>query len=106
MVTGEFGRSPLAGREHIGQHQRSGWACDHWPYCYTALVAGAGIKRGMMYGKSDDQGSSPVDSPVHPTDLVATIYYALGINPAMEILNDLKQPRELVKGDPLLKLFA
>jgi hypothetical protein len=43
---------------------------------------------------------------VHPTDLVATIYYALGINPAMEILNDLKQPRELVKGDPLLKLFA
>ncbi len=70
---------------------------DHWPYCYTALVAGAGIKRGVQYGKSDAQASSPADSPVHPTDLVATIYYALGINPAMmEILNDLKQPRELV----------
>ena len=34
-----------------------------------------------MYGKSDEQGSSPVDDPVHPTDLVATIYYALGIDP-------------------------
>ena len=46
------------------------------------------------------------DAWIHPTDLVATIYYALGINPAMEILNDLKQPRELVKGEPLLKLFG
>ena len=69
-------------------------------------MAGAGVKRGNMYGKSDDQASSPAADPVHPTDLVATIYYALGINPAMEVLNDLKQPRELVKGDALLKLFA
>src|SRR6202171_5472441 len=105
VVTGEFGRSPRLGVSTSG-NINSPDGRDHWPYCYTALVAGAGIKRGVMYGKSDDQGSSPVDSPVHPTDLVATIYYALGINPAMEILNDLKQPRELVKGDPLLKLFA
>ena len=56
--------------------------------------------------KSDDTGSSPLDDPVHPTDLVATIYYALGIDPAMQVLNDLNQPRELVKGNPLLKLFA
>src|SRR5258706_11630035 len=105
VVTGEFGRSPRLGVSTSG-NINSPDGRDHWPYCYTALVAGAGIKRGVMYGKSDDQGSSPVDSPVHPTDLVATIYYALGINPAMEILNDLKQPRELVKGEPLLKLFG
>jgi hypothetical protein len=70
------------------------------------VVAGAGIRRGEMYGKSDETASSPADSPVHPTDLIATIYYALGINPGMEVLNDLKQPRELVKGTPVLKLFA
>src|SRR5713226_3795103 len=105
VVTGEFGRGPRLGVSTSGNTNAPDGR-DHWPYCYTALVAGAGIKRGTLYGKSDDQGSSPVDSPVHPTDLVATIYYALGINPAMEILNDLKQPRELVKGDPLLKLFA
>ncbi len=105
VVTGEFGRSPRLGVSTSG-NVNSPDGRDHWPYCYTALVAGAGIKRGELYGKSDDQGSSPVSDPVHPTDLVATIYYALGINPAMEVLNDLKQPRELVKGDPLLKLFA
>ncbi|MCI0627435.1 MAG: DUF1501 domain-containing protein, partial [Acidobacteria bacterium] len=79
---------------------------DHWPYCYTGVIAGAGVKRGTLYGKSDDTGSSPLEDPVHPTDLVATIYYALGIDPAMEVLNDLNQPRELVKGNPLLKLFG
>jgi len=78
---------------------------DHWPYCYSALVAGAGVKRGFQYGKSDAQGSSPVDHPVHPTELVATIYYALGINPSMEVLNDLKQPRPLVDGAPVLGLW-
>src|SRR5881296_1061149 len=105
VVTGEFGRSPRLGVSTSG-NVNSPDGRDHWPYCYTALAAGAGVKRGTLYGKSDDQGSSPVADPVHPTDLVATIYYALGINPAMEILNDLKQPRELVKGEPLLKLFG
>ena len=105
VVTGEFGRSPRLGVSTSG-NTNSPDGRDHWPYCYTALAAGAGVKRGVMYGKSDAQASSPVDSPVHPTDLVATIYYALGINPETEVLNDLKQPRPLVKGDPLLKLFA
>jgi hypothetical protein len=70
------------------------------------LIAGAGVKRGEIFGKSDATGSSPLENPVHPTDLVATVYYALGIDPAMEILNDLNQPRELVKGNPVLGLFT
>jgi len=105
VVTGEFGRSPRLGVSTSGNVNAPDGR-DHWPYCYTAVVAGAGVKRGALYGKSDDQGSSPVENPVHPTDLVATIYYSLGINPAMEVLNDLKQPRELVKGEPLVKLFG
>jgi hypothetical protein len=105
VVTGEFGRSPRLGVSTSGNVNAPDGR-DHWPYCYTALVAGAGVRRGVLYGKSDAQGSSPVENPVHPTDLVATIYYALGINPAMEVLNDLKQPRELVKGEPQVKLFG
>lgn len=85
IVTGEFGRSPRLGVSTSG-NTNSPDGRDHWPYCYTAVVAGAGVKRGVMYGKSDPQGSAPVEDPVHPTDLVATIYYALGINPAMEVL--------------------
>jgi hypothetical protein len=59
-----------------------------------------------MYGKSHAHASSPADKPVHPVDLVATIYYSLGIDPSMEVLNDLKQPRMLVEGKPVLDLFA
>ena len=105
VVTGEFGRSPRLGVSTSGNTNAPDGR-DHWPYCYTALVAGPGVRRGALYGKSDAQASSPVADPVHPTDLVATIYYTLGIDPGTMVLNDLKQPRELVKGDPLLKLFG
>ena len=105
VAVGEFGRSPKLGVSTSG-NTNSPDGRDHWPYCYTAVIAGAGIKRGVMYGKSDAQGSSPADSPVHPTDLVATIYHALGIDPDMEILNDLKQPRKLVEGKPVSGLFT
>jgi hypothetical protein len=74
--------------------------------CYTGLVAGAGIRLGELYGKSDETGSSPKENPVHPTDLLATIYYALGIDPGQMVLNDLGQQRELVTGTPLAELFS
>lgn len=105
VAVGEFGRSPRLGVSTSGNGNAKDGR-DHWPYCYTALVAGAGIARGVVYGKSDEHASSPVESPVHPQELLATIYYALGIDPAMEVLNHLNQPRELVKGEPVLGLFA
>ncbi len=67
--------------------------------------SGRGLRGGELYGESDKQGSSPVKDPVHPTELVATVYYAMGIDPSMEVLNDLKQPRPLVYGSPLTRLF-
>ncbi|MGI8785535.1 MAG: DUF1501 domain-containing protein [Acidobacteriota bacterium] len=104
VTIGEFGRSPRLGVSTSGNTNAPDGR-DHWPYCYTGLVAGAGVKRGALYGKSDETGSSPLEDPVHPTDLIATVYYALGIDPAMEVLNDLNQPRPLVQGTPLLRLF-
>ncbi len=105
VAIGEFGRSPRLGVSTSGNTNAPDGR-DHWPYCYTGLVAGGGIRGGELYGKSDETGSSPKENPVHPTDLVATIYYALGIDPGQMVLNDLNQPRELVKGQPLAKLFA
>jgi len=72
----------------------------------TALIAGAGIQRGALYGKSDATASSPAENPVHPTQLLATIYHALGINPKTTIYNHLNQPRELVQADPVTGLFG
>jgi uncharacterized protein (DUF1501 family) len=105
VAIGEFGRSPQRGVSTSG-NDNSNDGRDHWPYCYTALVAGAGIRRGAVHGKSDQTGSAPVEDPVHPTDLLATIYHAFGINPATLMYNHLNQPRELVKGTPVSALFA
>ncbi len=104
LAVGEFGRSPRLGVSTSG-NSNSPDGRDHWPYCYTAMIAGAGIPGGRLYGESDDTASSPKEKPVHPTDLLATLYYALGIDPGMEIHNHLNQPRELVKGKPVTDLW-
>ncbi len=105
VAVGEFGRSPERGVSTSGNSNSSDGR-DHWPYCYTAMLAGAGIKRGFIYGKSDKTGSAPVEKPVHPRELLATIYHAFGIDPSMLMYNHLKQPRELVKGLPVNALFS
>ena len=105
LAIGEFGRSPRMGVSTSGNGNAPDGR-DHWPYCYTALATGAGIGQGKLYGKSDAHGSAPVDSPVHPIELLATIYHGLGIDPATEVLNHLNQPRPLVDAKPVLGLFA
>jgi hypothetical protein len=105
VAIGEFGRSPKRGVSTSG-NVNSDDGRDHWPYCYTAIVAGAGVKRGFVYGKSDATASAPVENPVHPCDLLATIYHAVGIDPATIVYNHLNQPRELVKGQVVTALFG
>jgi hypothetical protein len=105
VVIGEFGRSPKKGVSTSG-NSNSADGRDHWPYCYTSIIAGAGVKRGYVHGKSDKTGSSPSEDPVHPTELLATVYHAFGIDPDTIVYNQLKQPRELVKAKAITKLFA
>ena len=105
LAVGEFGRSPQKGVSTSG-NGNSADGRDHWPYCYTAVMAGAGIGRGNVHGKSDKTGSAPVELPVHPGELLATIYHAFGIEPSTIVYNHLNQPRELVKAEAVTKLFA
>jgi uncharacterized protein (DUF1501 family) len=105
VAVGEFGRSPQRGVSTSGNGNTADGR-DHWPYCFTAVIAGAGIKRGSVYGKSDATASAPLETPVHPTDLLATIYHTLGIDPKTIVFNHLNQPRELVKGEPVTALFG
>ncbi|MEZ6095840.1 MAG: DUF1501 domain-containing protein [Pirellulaceae bacterium] len=104
VVVGEFGRSPQRGVSTSGNDNDADGR-DHWPYCYTGLVAGAGTKRGLVYGKSD-QTASALENPVHPTQLLASIYHAFGIDPETMVLNHLNQPRELVKAQAVTEWFA
>jgi hypothetical protein len=80
---GEFGRSPrinnIAGR-------------DHWPQCYTAVLAGGGTRRGHVHGASDRLGAYPGRDPVRPEDLSATLFHLLGIDPRAEVRDALNRP--------------
>jgi uncharacterized protein (DUF1501 family) len=105
VAVGEFGRSPQRGVSTSGNNN-SADGRDHWPYCYTAVVAGAGIKRGYVHGKSDKTASAPTEEPVHPGELLASIYHSFGIDPETIVYNHLNQPRELVKARAVTKLFA
>jgi hypothetical protein len=105
VCIGEFGRSPQKGVSTSG-NTNSADGRDHWPYCYTAVIAGAGIKRGYVHGKSDATASSPLENPVHPIEILATIYHALGIHPETIVYNHLNQPRELVKAQAVTALFG
>jgi hypothetical protein len=105
VAVGEFGRSPQRGLSTSG-NGNSDDGRDHWPYCFTGLLAGGGVKRGYVHGRSDKTGSAPAEDPVHPTELLASVYHALGIDPKTIVYNHLNQPRELVKGDAVTALFA
>jgi len=104
VAVGEFGRSPKIGAattNNVGPGGR-----DHWPSCYTCLIAGGGVRGGQVHGASDRYGAYPQNQPVHPYDLIATLYHALGIDPATEYRDTLDRPRRLVEhGGPVLGLF-
>ena len=104
VAVGEFGRSPRIGAattNNVGPGGR-----DHWPSCYTCLLAGGGVKAGAVYGASDRHGAYPQKQPVHPYDLVATLYHALGIDRRTQYRDTLDRPRQLVEhGGPVLGLF-
>jgi hypothetical protein len=105
VAIGEFGRSPQRGVSTSGNENNDDGR-DHWPYCYTGCIAGAGVKRGFVYGKSDKTASAPIENPVHPLDVLATIYHSVGINPGTIVYNHLNQPRELVKGEVIRGILA
>ena len=105
VAVGEFGRSPQRGVSTSG-NENSDDGRDHWPYCYTGVIAGGGTRRGYVHGKSDKTGSAPLENPVHPRDLLATIYHSVGINPATIVYNHINQPRELVQGEAVTSLLS
>jgi hypothetical protein len=89
MVTSEFGRTPkinaTAGR-------------DHWPKVFSVLLAGGGLKKGMVYGSSDALGAEPENDPMTVENLATTVYHQLGINSDKELMAPGARPIEIVDG--------
>jgi uncharacterized protein (DUF1501 family) len=98
VLVGEFGRTPRISRggSAIGR--------DHWPNCYSAMLAGAGVRGGTIYGASDSQAAYVKDRPVSPEDYTATLLHALDIEPQTPISPDGFSVRAST-GSPVRDLF-
>ena len=96
VAVGEFGRTPKLNC-HGGR--------DHWANCWTAIVAGGGTQGGRVIGESDAMAGEPKDRPVHCSELVATIYHAMGISNATTIPGPDGQPVRVVEAEPVMELF-
>jgi Protein of unknown function (DUF1501) len=78
VVVGEFGRTPTITKNPVPGR-------DHWPHCYSALLAGGGIRGGSVYGASDRNGAYVKDRPVWPEDFGATLFHTLGVPPGTRL---------------------
>lgn len=98
VVTGEFGRTPKILTQQPPGRQ-------HWPQCFSSILAGCGIRGGAVYGKSNKHAEYPTNKPVRPEELAATIYHALDI-PLNAPQNNSGISRPITTGEPLLELFG
>jgi hypothetical protein len=97
IMMGEFGRTP----RFNGNGGR-----DHWPRCYSAVVAGGGVRGGHVFGASDRMAATVTSDPVSPEDLLATLYRVVGIDPQTTIHDLQGRPFPLVSGKPVEGLLA
>ncbi len=98
VLTTEFGRTPrinsMAGR-------------DHWPQAFSIVMAGGGVRPGIVLGATDRIGAAVTDRPITPGDMAATILHGIGIDPATTLHTPLGRPIELASGGrPVMELFA
>jgi hypothetical protein len=94
VMMSDFGRTPRVN----GQAGR-----DHWTYCYSVLLAGAGIRGGTVCGASDGHAAYVKDRPVRPADVCATIYHCLGIDPETTVQDRTGRPVPIAHGGEAIR---
>jgi hypothetical protein len=97
VMLGEFGRTPRF---------NSNGGRDHWSQCFSAVIAGGGVRGGYVHGESDRIGAYPTSSPVTPDDLLATIYQCVGLDPHATLHDLQNRPHKLADGAPVRELLA
>jgi uncharacterized protein (DUF1501 family) len=95
---GDFGRTPRIGRQYASR--------DHWPHANTVLLAGAGIRGGLVHGRTDGMAAEVVADPVAPADLTATMLHLLGVDPAGSVRDAQGRAHIISEGTPIRALIA
>jgi hypothetical protein len=93
---GDFGRTPIINKD-AGR--------DHWPQCYSVVLAGGGVRGGQVVGESDAKGAYPKERPVTPADIHATVFTALGYDFRMTYQTSDGRPMSVSDGDPMTELL-
>jgi uncharacterized protein DUF1501 len=94
VTVGEMGRTPKAS---------GNWGRGHWSTLFPAVLAGAGVRGGMVYGTTDKDAAYALDHPTSPEDLAATIFDRLGIDPHLRINDVQGRPVPLVEGGQVIR---
>ena len=94
IVSSEFGRTPKINKDN---------GRDHHPRVFSTLLAGAGIKRGYVYGKSDSFSTGVEENPMSVPDFATTIYHQMGINADKELMAPGDRPIEIVEQGKVVK---
>jgi hypothetical protein len=97
IMLGEFGRTPKINVQG---------GRDHWPNCYSVVIAGGGVTGGAQYGTSDKLRAYPDLNPVTPGDIAATIFWRFGLDPTTELHDTVGRPFTLAAGGPIRSLFG
>jgi hypothetical protein len=95
--SGEFGRTPK---------MNNGAGRDHWPMAYSTVLAGGGIKQGLVYGQSDNIGGEVIEGRVAPQDILATMWHLLGIQPDANVYDRLHRPHQISNGHVVKALLT
>ena len=97
VVNAEFGRTPAINKSS---------GRDHWPWTYSLVLAGAGVRAGTVYGASDNSAAYPTANPHDPADFVATLYHLLGVPAETQIQDAALRPHHVIVGKPIEGLLA
>ncbi|MFN0051383.1 MAG: DUF1501 domain-containing protein [Planctomycetales bacterium] len=93
---GEFGRTPKINANN---------GRDHWPYCYSGVLAGGPVQGGSVFGASDRQAAYVKENPVTPGDYLATLCQACGLDAAREVHDGEGRPYRICEGEPIEAIF-
>jgi hypothetical protein len=104
--TGEMGRTPRVGQSVVGGAGAGRDGRDHWASVFTTVLAGGGIRGGIVHGASDRVAAYPASQPTAPADLAATIYHCLGVDPHLQLMDVVGRPQMLCEGNPIQALLA
>jgi uncharacterized protein (DUF1501 family) len=106
FLGGEFGRTPKVGQGGVSGAGASKDGRDHYPNCFTGVLAGGLVRPGVVYGQSDSKAAYPAKDAVSMEDFTATLFAAMGLDPHGTVTTRDNRPMPVTHGRPVPALLV